>query len=453
MRFKPASVRTRFTVWYTAALLVILFLFSTGTYFFVRASLIGQTDGQLRQHAATLERVLSENPVEVVELMEYGSIPLFRVMDGDIRFAVTNAWLDRGLDKGVSGGETGYPRSWIASNGNTYRLHAAVLSRPGHTYRIAVAVDEEPALRLLRPLAFILLLGIPLAIVLALAGGYLLAGRVLAPVSAITAKAREITAELLSERLPVDNPEDEFGQLAAVFNETFARLEDSFERMRRFTADASHELRTPLTAIRSVGEVGLQENNDAAACREVISSMLEEADRLTKLVESLLTLSRADSGAMPFRLEQTDLKALAAEVVDCLQVLAEEKGQELALEAAEPVFAEVDRAILRQALINLVDNAIKYTQEKGRIRVAVSRTARGEAAVEVIDNGPGVPEEHQKMIFNRFYRVDRGRSREMGGAGLGLAIVHWAVEANHGRLELESGEGKGCAFRILLACR
>ena len=145
-------------------------------------------------------------------------------------------------------------------------------------------------------LAVILVMGIPFAVGLAIAGGYFLAGRVLTPVGAMADKAREITAESLAERLPVDNAEDEFGRLATVFNDTLSRLQDAFDRLRRFTADASHELRTPLTAMRSVGEVALRNTLDPSAYRDVIGSMLEEVDRLTRLVESLLTLTRADLG-------------------------------------------------------------------------------------------------------------------------------------------------------------
>jgi signal transduction histidine kinase len=163
---------------------------------------------------------------------------------------------------------------------------------PTHIYRITIAIDEEQAHQFIILLVTLMLVGIPAAITVAFVVGYVIAGQVLAPVNLMAAKAGEITAEGLAERLPVNNPDDEFGRLATVFNQTFARLEDAFDRMRRFTSDASHELRTPLTVIRSVGEVGLQKDNDVHALREVIASMLEETDRLTRLVDSLLTLSR-----------------------------------------------------------------------------------------------------------------------------------------------------------------
>jgi heavy metal sensor kinase len=310
--------------------------------------------------------------------------------------------------------------------------------------RSAASLQQE-----LEELLFVLLLGLPVAVGITGVGGYALARRALTPVGRMADRARTITAERLGERLPVVNPEDELGHLAIVFNETFARLEQSFEQLRRFTADASHELRTPLTAIRSVGEVGLHEHRDENAYREIIGSMLEEADRLGRLVESLLTLSRADAGQVKLRPERTDLVALARDITQHVGVLAEEKRQSLLVEAAAPVYATVDRLVLRQAVINLVDNAIKYSSEGGCVRVIVQDQPVG-PTLEVIDTGPGIGVEHRDRIFDRFYRVDRARSREMGGTGLGLAIARWAVEAHGGHIELESREGKGSSFRIIL---
>jgi heavy metal sensor kinase len=295
----------------------------------------------------------------------------------------------------------------------------------------------------------VLALGFPLAIGVAGFGGYGLARRALAPVGWMADRANTITAEHLGERLPVVNPDDELGYLARVFNETFARLEQSFEQLRRFTANASHELRTPLTAIRSVGEVGLREHRDENAYREIIGSMLEEVDRLGRLVDSLLTLSRADAGQLKLSLDCVDLVELVREVVNHLGVLAEEKRQSLSVNATAPVLAMVDRLVFRQAIINLVDNAIKYSPESGHVRIVVQDHLQG-PTLEVIDTGSGIRMEDQKRIFDRFYRVDKARSRELGGAGLGLAIARWAVEAHGGHLELESEEDKGSTFRIAL---
>src|SRR5207302_1805304 len=282
---------------------------------------------------------------------------------------------------------------WTSSEGRRYRVQTA----SGPSYEIAVAIDETSLRRTLRTLAVIMIMGIPCAVGLALAGGYVLAGRVLSPIGTMADKARKITAESLGERLPVENPEDEFGRLATVFNDTLSRLNDSFARLRRFTADASHELRTPLTAMRSVGEVALQHTLDAVAYRDVIGSMLEEVDRLTRLVESLLILTRADSGKVHLAAEALDLGGLAGHVIDQLRVLADEKQQELTLRAPIRVRATGDAALIRHALMNLIHHAIKYTPNGGAITVEVNGMG-GQATIGVRDTGPGIPAAHRDRI-------------------------------------------------------
>ncbi|HEV8259163.1 MAG TPA: ATP-binding protein, partial [Burkholderiales bacterium] len=302
----------------------------------------------------------------------------------------------------------------------------------------------------LNQLLYILLLGLPIAVAAAGVGGYLLARRALAPVDRMAERARFINAERLNDRLPVDNPHDEVGRLATVFNETLTRLEQSFEQMRRFTSDASHELRTPLTAIRSVGEVGLRGRRDDVAYREIIGSMLEEVDRLALLVDRLLTLSRADMGQAQLSVDVVDIPELAEEVAEQLGVLAEEKHQSIDVRFEIVPRWAGDRVVLRQALLNLVDNAIKYSPVGGKIEIRAAQVPEG-IAIDVTDTGPGIPADLQSRIFDRFYRVDKARSRENGGTGLGLAIAKWAVEVNGGRLTLEPANGGvGSCFRITL---
>jgi heavy metal sensor kinase len=292
-------------------------------------------------------------------------------------------------------------------------------------------------------------LGLPIAMVCAGLGGYHLARRALRPVEGMIAQARSIEADELRARLQVHNPNDELGHLATVFNDLLARIEEAFDRLQRFTADASHELRTPLTAIRSVGEVGLREARDAATYREVIGSMLEEADRLTRLVDSLLFLSRADSATTAVRREPVLLERLAREVTAHLSVLAEERDQSFVHEGGPGVEVEADPVLLREALINIVDNAIKYGPTGSPIRIRVERTGNW-GVIAVADRGPGVPAEHLERIFDRFFRVDQSRSRNGGGAGLGLAIAKWAVEIHGGHIALHTGPGEGAEFRMHL---
>jgi signal transduction histidine kinase len=262
----------------------------------------------------------------------------------------------------------------------------------------------------------------------------------------MTERARTITAERLSDRLPVAHPENEMGRLASVFNETLGRLEGSFDQMRHFTADVSHELRTPLTAIRSVGEVGLRGHRNEASYRSIIGSMLEEVDRLSQLVDRLLALSRAGTQQPPFALDTVDFAALAEDVVSHLGVLAEEKGQTLVIEKIASPRVRADRLVLRQALINLVDNAIKFTPQSGRVRIRLSETP-SLAVVDVIDSGPGVPPHARAHIFDRFYRID---GSEAVGTGLGLSLARGGVEAIGGRLTLEQTGPEGSTFRIAI---
>jgi signal transduction histidine kinase len=201
--------------------------------------------------------------------------------------------------------------------------------------------------------------------------------------------------------------------------------------------------------MRSVGEVGLRERRDENTYREVIGSMLEEVDRLTQLVEGLLTLSRADAGEARVWAEPLDLKTLAEDVASHLQVLAEEKRQSILIAGSDPVKVTADRVVLRHAVINLLDNAIKYSPTSATIRIRVEADARG-AHIDVIDSGPGIPPEHRDRVFDRFYRVDAARSRERGGVGLGLSIARWAVEIHGGSLSYEPVHPVGSIFRITL---
>jgi signal transduction histidine kinase len=236
------------------------------------------------------------------------------------------------------------------------------------------------------------------------------------------------------------------GRLATVFNETLGRLEESFEQMRRFTADVSHELRTPLTAIRSVGEVGLRGQRNEASYRGIIGSMLEEVDRLATLVDRLLALSRAETHPATLSIDSVDLASLAEDVAGHLSVLAEEKSQQLQVEAPAAPRASADRLVLRQALINLVDNAIKFTPPGGRIQIRLSETP-SQAIVDVVDSGPGVAGEARERIFDRFYR---GQGTDAAGTGLGLSLARGAVEAVGGRLTLERTGPDGSTFRMVV---
>jgi heavy metal sensor kinase len=418
------NVRARLTLWYAGVLAFVICVFAAGTLVLVKTRLDRALDAQVGQDLAAIEKVYREETGDLGNLaLRFGLI--FEVTEGATVIYRTPQWPPTG--------PTPFRRGTIGDAG----------------HRITAARDETALRRTLWTLVIALALGIPGAIGLALAGGYVLAGRVLAPVGAMADTARRITADSLSDRLPVQNPSDEFGRLATVFNDTLARLDVAFEQLRRFTADASHELRTPLTGIRSVGEVALQRRLTVDGYREVIGSMLEEVDRLTHLVENLLLLTRADAGSIPMTRAAVDLGELVKGVAETLRVLADERDQSLSVDVVAPVTAECDGAIVRQGVTNVLYNAIKYTPNKGAVRI-VAKTIGRDAVIEVKDTGPGIPPEHRERIFERFYRADDARSRETGGAGLGLAIARWAVEANGGRIDVESDVGEGTLFRIVL---
>jgi heavy metal sensor kinase len=446
VKFRDLSVRARLTVWYTAVLAILLVVFSAAVYLIVRGSLSRQMNRELAGEFTVLAGEIGEEQADIRELEPEGSSKLFQIFHEGKLSLQSDLFQKSGLAADLSAPAV-RSRSVRSASGARFRVRSGPLK---NGYFLSVALDEKIYRSSLRTLLLILVLALPFALLLSAGGGSLLAGRLLRPVAVMARTADRIRAENLSDRLPVGNPEDEFGRLAAVFNRTLARLEDAFERLRRFTADASHELRTPLAALQSVGEVALQEDLDAEAYRDRIGSMLEEAARLTRLVDSLLLLTRADRGSVPIARKDQDLSALVEKAVEDLRVMAEEKGQGLTMEIDRGLRAAVDAEIFRRAVVNVLDNAIKYTPRGGAISVSAKERA-GEIVIAVGDSGPGIPDEYQDKVFDRFFRVETDRSGSFpGGAGLGLAIAKWAAEANGGRIELESRQGPGSAFRIVL---
>jgi len=454
---RPRSVRVRLTLWYAGAMLIVLAIYAGAVIFVVRESASQVLDDRLHDDFDWASDMLAVTPEgNISEYEEYGEgdspwLQVWSLPEGDLLYTTPAARRNPvpGSDKlaAESQGEDKIVR--VPSVDPPYRVFTGGSRIGGRPVLVQVARSEAPLMQDLRQLMLVLLLGLPFGVLAAVVGGYSLARRALAPLDHMTERARTINAERLNDRLPVENPHDELGRLATVFNDTLSRLESSFDQMRRFTSDASHELRTPLTAIRSVGEVGLRGKRDEPAYREIIGSMLEEADRLALLVDRLLTLSRADAGNRKLSSDSVDLSELAAEIAEQLDVLADEKHQTIHLQRKSATVWIGDRMVLRQALMNLVDNAIKYSPEGADITIRVDQLS-DEAILEVSDTGPGIPQELQSRIFDRFYRVDESRSRNNGGTGLGLSIAKWAVEANGGRLTLESRNGSGCTFRIAL---
>jgi len=452
--WRSHNVRVRLTLWYVTGMLVVLAVYAAAVFTIVRRNASAALDARIRSDFQWASAMVDETPEDGIA-WSYNDITdeesfWFQVWSpgGDLLFQnveARNSPLPRSREIALTTDDTVVAIDHPVAPVRVLTRRGRIGSTP---VIIQVARSEAAMRGELQQLALVLALGLPLAVAIAGLGGYTLARRALLPIERMTDRARTITAERLHDRLPVHNPDDEMGRLATVFNATLGRLEESFEQMRRFTADVSHQLRTPLTAIRSVGEVGLRDHRDEAAYRAIVGSMLEEADRLASLVDRLLMLSRAETGEARASAEAFDLYELAEEVAGHLEVLAEEKGQAIVCErvgdrGALDVVA--DRFAVRQALINLVDNAIKFSPPDGEIRLRVAE-ARDEAMLDVVDTGRGIDPAAREHIFDRFYRADA----ETPGAGLGLSIAKGAVESSGGRLSLTASGPDGSTFRIAL---
>jgi two-component system, OmpR family, sensor kinase len=330
------------------------------------------------------------------------------------------------------------------------RVFSAPFQVPGseQEWMIRMIRIYEPVADALGALRLIIVVALPVVIALLVVGGYVITRRWLKPLDLMVEEANQITADDFSRRLPVHNPNDELGRLAAVFNVTLDRLESSFDALDRFVADASHELRTPLTTLRSVGEVGLRRGRTVDEYREIIGSMLEEAQRLQLLIQRLLELASAEGGSPAAHRSEIKVDAYVASCVGELGVLAEFKNQQISVEAV-PCVVHTDAVIFRQALQNLVDNAIKYSPANATIRVTV-REVDGHVDVAVSDQGPGITPESRAHLMQRFYRPDRGRGRNSGGFGLGLSITKAYMRVLGGTLDYEPAVPTGSTFRLRL---
>ena len=457
MSFIPKNVRTRLTLWFAVVISAILLVYSALLISLVYVNLRNNLDDRLQQDYEIVEDIITvvsgdsvkidydEDPYFYERWFQLWSIKWKLIYDNK---PFTSKSLPP-ITKSEKKSEGFNFEDFKLKNGVRVRILSGKINLEGKWFFIRLIRNEDRIFEELYGYLRLMLIALPIAVLIAAFGGFFLTGKLLSPIDKMVSKAGKISEENLKERLPVVNPEDELGNLALVFNEMLNRLEKSFERLKQFTSDAAHELRTPLTAIRSIGEVALQNHKDAKYYREIIGSILEENNRLTHLVDNLLFLSRADAKRISKNFTPVNLNSFVRETVEFIQPLAEEKNQTVIIESSEVISVKADSALLKQALLNLLDNAIKYSPNDSQITVSV-KTENGSAIIEVKDNGPGISAEHIEKIFERFYRIDKGRSRKMGGSGLGLAIASWAIKSQGGKLIVESEVGKGSIFKIIL---
>jgi heavy metal sensor kinase len=314
-------------------------------------------------------------------------------------------------------------------------------------YVVEVGVSTARTEETVRQVLLMLAIGLPIAVCVAVAGGFVLVRRALKPVDNLSQKAAAITQHNLSERLPVVRTGDELERLSVSLNLMISRLEDAINSSKQFVADASHELRTPLAVLRGELENLAQDAQLKPQTRETLGSSLEEVDRLAEIVEGLLALSRLDTGEARAAWVRFDLAALVATTADQMSLLAEDKHITVVCDSSERVIIEGDQARLKQVVVNLLDNAIKYTPNGGHIKLKITQEG-GSAVLDVADDGIGIPAEALPHVFKRFFRVDGSRSRDQGGAGLGLSIVKSICDAHGARVEVSSTSGQGSRFRI-----
>jgi heavy metal sensor kinase len=454
--------RTRLTLWYVALLAGTLVLLGGLGQWFTRQGLYASQDDVLRSKAAAvasevdLEKGRIEFPddgprnalpgvaagLDVVRVWDRDGATIFEQTPGSDFPDVAPPTLAAAL-AGAERFET------VPAADDTFRLYLQPVIRKGQVVgALEIGRSEAELHTLLGQLRTVSLAGLVVALVVAWLGGSFLAGRALRPVDLITRAAERLSADDLSLRLPAPTVDDEFGRQTAAFNTMLARLERAFERQRRFTADASHELRTPLSVIRSLAEVALTSPRDEAYDRAVYASIAEETERLSRLVESLLTLARADDGA-PLMLAAVDLDDLALDAVERVAERAARQGVELDLTTAERCRVWGDASWLTQLVLNLLDNSLRHTPAGGRVSLSVTTDSDG-VRLAVADTGVGIAPEHLPRLFERFYRVDAARSRGTGGAGLGLAICDWIARAHAGRLSVASQVGRGTTFTLWL---
>lgn len=346
--------------------------------------------------------------------------------------------------------ESEFSRKLKLSGGNTLLIAALNFKSTGNPdYLVEFGSLLDPVETMLNHLFLQLALGLPLAVTIITVGGYLLVRRALTPVEQITRAAERITQFNLSERLPVANIGDELERLSLSLNRMITRLDDAFQNSKRFVADASHDLRTPLTILRGELESFAADTRLDAELRDRAGSMLEEVVHLGKIVEQLFTLSRLDAGEAQTEWTQFDLTELAKSTVEQMNLLAEDKGISISCDASELAPVKGNRVRLKQVVVNLLDNAIKYTPAKGAIHLRVL-AVNGHAVLEVEDTGIGIPPEALPHIFERFYRVDEARSAESESAGLGLSIVKSICTAHGAEVEAQSTVGTGSCFRVRL---
>lgn len=453
-----SSIRTKLTLWYVAVLAITIITFSVVAYLVMVNRLKRETDEQLVEMGRNFDTALraeledetgtpeSEKAIpEVVNEMQFRDYH-FLIFTKQGRKVASTANFDLAATP-----LTDAAFQNVEVDQRPTRAYQTLFVNGQNEYRLFVFHSLHEQNALMSRLAGIFLAGVPLTLILAGFGGYFLTRKTLSPMVEIGRQAAQISAQNLHERISIKNKNDELGDLAAVFNELLARLDASFEQQQRFMADASHELRTPLAILRGEAEVTLSKKDRRATdYQESLSIVHDESKRLTGIVEDLFTLARADAGQFPANMSPVYLDEIAGDAVRTVRVLADRKQIGLSFNADTEMPFAGDEPLLRRMFLNVLDNAIKYTPPGGSVGVEC-RTDGEMYKITVTDSGIGIPPGERQKIFERFYRVDKARSRsdtDISGAGLGLSISQWIADIHSGKISLMSSGENGSIFSI-----
>ncbi len=456
MRTRP-SIGMKLTGWYAVCMAGALCMLGALAFFSMKHSIHATVDEQLqdRMNAVrqAVENSLHKGDVETLrsELDEDSELrpqtDLLQVWDDQRRLIYQSASLkSKGLPPPVAGARAG--TLWMGKV--PVRVLQGTVALNGHPYYIQVAAPMDEFYEALERFLGRLLIFAPLALLLASALGYWISRKALAPVDQITQAAQQISAQNLSARLAVPRSGDELQRLTETLNQMLQRIEEALDRITRFSGDASHELRTPITVMRTRVELALRHPRTPGENQDTLEQLHSELIQASNLLDNLMLLARADSGAEQLRIAPANIEDALHEVLAQAAPLAGEKG--VALHSALPghaVWIAADRSMLQRLFLILIDNAVKYTPASGRVSVELT-TMNGSATVSVKDTGIGIPEDELPRIFDRFYRVDKARTRQAGGAGLGLSIGRWIAEAHGGSIRVESRSGEGAKFEVVL---
>jgi heavy metal sensor kinase len=454
-----SSFRARLTLWYLLVFGTLLLAFSTYIYTSVSSDMRKRFDASILRSTQEMSNFFKEfaerGNVEtgaqetIKELREglettaiYRGDKLIAANDSD----VTNAVADTKILEALRSDHT---PAFATDTKVNKRLVVLPFEMDGVRYTIAMFEPLNKVEGQIRHMRNIILFGLPAALILATIGGFILVRKSLDPMVMISEQAEHISVKNLSERLKISTPDDELGRLAGVFNALLSRLDTSFGVMREFMADASHELRTPLTIILGEAEVSLSHDHTAGEYRQSLGIIRDQSKRMARIVSDMLALARADAGEQHLRMEELYLNDLVEETCQAAHALTEPKDIRLTYEASEDILLQGNEELLRRMIVNLVDNAIRYTLPHGSVSVKLISN-HSSARLIVSDTGIGIPPESVNRVFDRFYRVDDSRTRANGGSGLGLSIVKLAVESHHGDIALTSEPSRGTTFTVTL---